>query len=246
MNRLLEIGFQYAGNWLLTDDIISYTLKHHEYDKNVLYAFICNGVVMYIGKTTMPLTKRMYGYQNPGSSQPTNKKNNGNIRHLLNNGEPVDIFVFASNGLLKYGDYNINLAAGLEDPLIDKINPPWNGNQNKLYQYTAPPVPSNTGTPTTNNTFQLQLGIAYYNQGFINVPIKFTEILGKDGEKIEIYLAGEPNPILGYINRTATSNQTPRIIGGKILKSWIQENCKQEQYVRVDLLGKHQLQIEPI
>lgn len=34
MNRLLEIGFQYAGNWSLIDDCISYTLKHHENDKH--------------------------------------------------------------------------------------------------------------------------------------------------------------------------------------------------------------------
>lgn len=165
MNRLLEIGFQYAGNWSLMDDQINYTLKHPEHDKNVLYALICNGEVMYIGKTTQPLTKRMYGYQSPGSTQATNKKNNSKITDLLNNGEPVDIFVFVSNGLLKYSDYPINLAAGLEDMLIKRINPLWNGSQNKAQQNTTP----TDARPCTDNCFQLQLGTAYYSQGFINV-----------------------------------------------------------------------------
>jgi hypothetical protein len=32
----------------------------------VLYAFVSSGKVLYVGKTTMPLGKRMYGYQRPG------------------------------------------------------------------------------------------------------------------------------------------------------------------------------------
>ena len=32
----------------------------------MLYAFVSSGKVLYVGKTTMPLGKRMYGYQRPG------------------------------------------------------------------------------------------------------------------------------------------------------------------------------------
>lgn len=245
MNRLLEIGFKYAGNWSLTETGISYTLKHHEHEKNVLYAFICNGDINYIGKTTQSLTKRMYGYQNPGISQATNKKNNINIIGLLKNNQPVDIFVFSSSGLLKYGSYQVNLAAGLEDSLIEKIAPEWNGVQKIKHQNgTQHPTIHTDGTTDSKNTFQLQLGTAYYNQGFINVPIKFSEVLGKDGEKIQIYLADSPNPILGYINRTATGNQAPRIMGSMVLKRWIQENRQQGQFITVNLLDKNKLQIE--
>ncbi len=240
MNRLLEIGFQYAGNWSLIDDQISYNLKHHQQDKNVLYAFICNGVVMYIGKTTQPLTKRLYGYQKPGPTQSTNQKNNANIRALLNNDEPVDIFVFVSDGLLKYGDYPINLAAWLEDVLIERVNPPWNGTQAKV-QLNPTVVDI---TPSTDNSFPLQLGTAYYNQGFINIPVRCSELLAEDGEKIEIALAGQ-QLVLGYINRTANTNNTPRIMGGKPLKKWIQSNCQQGQYITVNLLSKNKLQIIP-
>ncbi len=240
MNRLLEIGFQYAGNWSLNDEQISYTIKHHEHDKNVLYAFVCNGEVMYIGKTTQRLTKRLSGYQKPSNTQTTNQKNNANILSLLNNGEPVDIFVFVSNGLLKYGDYPINLAAGLEDILIDRINPHWNGSQRK------PESPSTASISTGNHSFQLKLGIAYYNQGFINVPVMFTDVLGEDGGKIEIYLGEQEKPVLGYINRTVNNNQTPRVMGGKLLKSWIQKSCQQGQFITVNLMGKYKLQIIPV
>ena len=37
-----------------------------EEERDVLYAFVSSGRVLYVGKTTMPLGKRMYGYQRPG------------------------------------------------------------------------------------------------------------------------------------------------------------------------------------
>lgn len=90
-------------------------------------------MVRYIGKTTMELTKRMYGYQNPGLSQTTNIRINKKIKELLQSDQPVDIFILVDNGLLKYGDFEINLAAGLEDTLIYQICPEWNfSGKNKL------------------------------------------------------------------------------------------------------------------
>jgi len=35
-------------------------------------------------------------------------------------------------------------------------------------------------------------------------------------------------------------------MGGALLKSWIQENCQQKQYITVNLLGKNKLQIHAI
>ena len=73
-----------------------------------------DGQPFYIGRTTQLFSKRMYGYQNPGSSQSTNVRNNDSIRSALQQGRSVEV-------------YCINLAAGLEDNLIRELTPPWNG-----------------------------------------------------------------------------------------------------------------------
>jgi hypothetical protein len=118
MNRLLNIGFINVGHWNLTNDSIKYNLTTHQTTTKVLYSFVSNGIIKYVGKTIMQLTKRMYGYQNPGPSQLTNVRVNRKIKDILSSGEPLDIFILVDNGLLKYGDFRINLAAGLEDTLI--------------------------------------------------------------------------------------------------------------------------------
>ena len=47
MNRLLEIGFELAGHWLLGDDQkLSCKLLRHSAQANILYAFVRNGEVI--------------------------------------------------------------------------------------------------------------------------------------------------------------------------------------------------------
>ena len=69
----------------------------------------------------------MYGYQNPGPTQYTNVKGNKFISEILLAGGGVEIFALPDNGLLHFGDFHINLSAGLEDSLIAKLQPKWNG-----------------------------------------------------------------------------------------------------------------------
>ena len=68
----------------------------------------------------------MYGYQNPGPTQSTNIKGNKLIKELLATSAPVEIYALPDNGLLYYGGFHVNLAAGLEDNLIATLSPPWN------------------------------------------------------------------------------------------------------------------------
>ena len=93
----------------------------------MLYAFISNDKILYIGKTTRSLAQRLYGYVNPGVSQSTNIKNNKKIKTLLKQGEELKIFVFApQENEIVYRGIPVNLAAGLEDNLIALIQPMWN------------------------------------------------------------------------------------------------------------------------
>jgi len=125
--RLLHIGFHRVGEWHLNESKPIYALDAESDSRNVLYAFVAGSEVLYVGKTTQPLKKRLYGYQNPGPTQYTNIKGNKLISEILVSGKDVEIFALPDHGLLHFGDFHINLAAGLEDSLIAKLQPKWNG-----------------------------------------------------------------------------------------------------------------------
>jgi len=246
MNRLLNIGFISVGHWSLINDDIKYNLTSHHTTTNVLYSFISNGEIKYIGKTKMQLTQRMYGYQNPGASQTTNIRVNAAIKNLLDNDQPVDIFILTDNGLLRYGDFRINLAAGLEDTLIYEINPDWNLSGRNLIpidtaserqELTNDPQPTVTLIPVLT-TINILLGQAYYNQGFFNVGREFSELFGADNATIDIQLGSSGDTtIQGYINRTANKNGTPRIMGGKELRNWVKNNFHPNDTMVVDIIS---------
>lgn len=82
---------------------------------------------MYVGKSRKTLRERMYSYRNPGPTQSTNIRGNRLLLDALSEGSTVELFVLPDNGLLYYGGFHVNLAAGLEDSLIRDLQPPWNG-----------------------------------------------------------------------------------------------------------------------
>jgi len=128
INRLLKIGFRQVGQWVLRGgrpvlEVGSDTPA----SRNVLYAFVIGGTVMYVGKTTLGLQRRLYGYQNPGPTQKTNLRNHDRIKAALGDGERVDIYAMPDPGLHAFGEFQINLAAGLEDSIVRTLKPEWNG-----------------------------------------------------------------------------------------------------------------------
>jgi hypothetical protein len=126
IQRLLDIGFRKVGEWKLSSGEIACALEAEVESRNILYAFESQREVLYIGKTTQPLKARMYGYQNPGPTQSTNIRNNANLKERLGAGGSVSILVLPDHGLLKYGDFHLNLAAGLEDDIVSQLKPRWN------------------------------------------------------------------------------------------------------------------------
>ncbi len=132
LSRLLAAGFRPAGKWSLVNQVLQITLDlSAAHDQNVLYAFAVDGRLVYIGKTTQSLRKRMQGYKSPASNAArggsTNIKNNRNIIDALLSGATVDIYVLNSLPTHQHGQFNVNLSAGLEDSLIGALVPPWNG-----------------------------------------------------------------------------------------------------------------------
>ncbi len=256
MNRLLEIGFQPVGHWLLGEHGPVPHLRALSESRNILYAFVTDGEVKYIGKTVQNLKARMLAYQRPSSSQSTNIRNNRNIHDLLRTGKTVDIFGLPDNGLLHYGAFHINLAAGLEDSLISVIRPEWNGQRTatatfadpeealsvRATQSCEPTEGENDLGPNADGTeplvrMPLTLQATYFNQGFFNVPVEFQRYFGSDLEKIDIYCGLEKLQVAGYINRTANSNGTPRIMGGAQLKRWMQKSSSVMGEIDVAILS---------
>ena len=126
LKMLTNIGFKKIGSWSLENEKLIPNLTAEQDSQNVLYSFVLDEEPVYVGKTTQKFKKRMYGYQNPGRTQFTNIRNNQNIKDALANESSIDIYVLPDNGLLHFGEFHLNLAAGLEDNITKTIKPLWN------------------------------------------------------------------------------------------------------------------------
>ena len=126
MTRIAEAGFRPVGHWELAGGKPVCRLVSHAQSADVLYSFVIDGAVMYVGKTTMALSRRMYGYQNPGPSQRTNIANHAHIVRALNEGKRVEVYALVADGEIIHHGFRVSLAAGLEDDLIRQVKPPWN------------------------------------------------------------------------------------------------------------------------
>jgi hypothetical protein len=126
MKRLTDIGFRKVGEWKISSGGIIPNLTELVNAQNILYAFISDGMVLYVGKSTQSLKKRMYGYQNPGPSQHTNIKVKKFIIEYLSSGKRIEIYALADDGLQHIGVFHLNIAAGLEDSIISILKPKWN------------------------------------------------------------------------------------------------------------------------
>lgn len=237
MNRLLEIGFEPAGHWKVDEGRLNFILTRHSTQTNILYAFVCDGIVMYVGKTIQPLSKRMGGYRTPSKTQITNINNHTRIVERVERGSAVEILALPDNGLMHYGQFHINMAAALEDDIIRKLDPPWNGGKTeKVASVLSDTVEPNAEAPSEETTaFTFTLQPTYFRSGFFNVGVAAQTSVGADGETIELFLGDAHHPLLGVINRTANTNGTPRILGGTKLRDWFQTHARELCTINVDV-----------
>ncbi|WP_148707724.1 GIY-YIG nuclease family protein [Komagataeibacter melaceti] len=270
-DALIEIGFRDVGKWELTssDRKLDYILDgfHAKENgillesKNSLYAFVHNEYILYIGKTAGTIQKRFRGYKNPHQRQRTNWRCNEKIRDLLNQGQDVRIYVFATTSShlmhLCYSTFSINIAAGLEDALIEKFNPPWNG-RDKQGTITeteereieelgeedidvSSPVDKLPSQGTAR--FEIKLGDTYYKKGWINPGVEASRELGDHDEHIRIYLGNrDSKPVISLIDRKANSSGAVRIrVNCKPIAKWFQNHFKMEDCVQAIVLDRNDI-----
>ena len=138
VNELLQIGMEDAAQWMSDGRKLKHvgdSAPHWRYltaIPNSLYAFACDEEVLYIGKTTKTLSKRFTGYCEPSSGRSADKRLQTAIMKLIRQRKEVRILVLPPTVPLKWGDYMIHLAAGLEDALVQAFKPDWNGTNKKF------------------------------------------------------------------------------------------------------------------
>ena len=188
----------------------------------------------------------MYGYQKPGATQTTNIKNNDLIKEFLLRGEAVDILALPDHGLLHYGTFHINLAAGLEDSLVSVLNPEWNRTgtgKNEREDELVYEENQLSIARSDRPIYKLTLYETYYNHGFFNVTVDFDRYFGNDREEIVMHLGDTENIISGTINRTANTNGTARIMGRNNLTEWFQSNFNVYDTVSIEILSQNSVKM---
>ena len=124
--QLNNLGFAPAGAWTMEAGCLCLQLDTHQRESNILYAFVSGDAVLYIGKSVRQLGQRLYGYKRPGSTQRTNLRNHDLLLDALAREAAIEILVLAPSERLMYRGWPVSVAAGLEDTMIARLNPPWN------------------------------------------------------------------------------------------------------------------------
>ena len=115
---LQEKGFKRAGEWRLVDGKPNFCLGDFATQTNVLYAFVCDGEVKYIGKTEQKLRRRMRRYRKERNDPGDMRKVHKHLHPKIREGKSVLIYVRpCSRGEL----------TEMEGRCIRALNPDWNG-----------------------------------------------------------------------------------------------------------------------
>ena len=127
-----KVVFKKAGKWILEEDgkIKPDLDKNQKNQEKVLYSFVVDGAVMYTGKSVRALNDRIMNYRNCiGEKQYTERRINHKIIETIKNGKDVLVYVLLNNNVNREEKEILsilNFTAGLEDGIIEKLQPEWN------------------------------------------------------------------------------------------------------------------------
>jgi hypothetical protein len=116
IENLKKLGFTEVGYWLRTSEGLEcrYTA---EFDaKRALFAYVLSDNVVYIGRQRKPNAAVPIGSGYISRA----------IRNALAHDKSVRIYALCDWTELEHEGMPINIAAGIEDELIERMQPPWN------------------------------------------------------------------------------------------------------------------------
>jgi hypothetical protein len=258
-DELYAIGFRKVAKWMWNGALLSYEFDHAKAEQrplmdvaNALYAFCIDDHVLYIGKTTQSLRRRLVGYCKPGHTQATNIRCHNSIRVELTKGEEITILAFTPSDLLQFGGFEINLAAGLEDSLIRRFAPPWNGGRKgvvltetaEMEAEQEPFSPSQASASTGEiGRFNVKLGETYYHKGIVNPGVDASHLLGKDDETLVVRFGDGAPPLATRIDRRANRTGAVRFVGSnQAIADWFQRNFRLDETVTARILGPNEVE----
>lgn len=248
MKALKELNLVKIGNWSRCDNLIDFQINDEMNLNipNVLYAFVVQGsatrYIAYIGKTTQTLGKRFYGYHR-GNGKSTNNKVHNFIKEELIENNSVEIWALFDDLPLMWNNISINLSAGLEDSMINKLKPRWNGSKSSSEKFESEALFEDNKIiyPVEE---KILIAKTYYKSGYVNVSVKNSSYLGKHNEEIEIYLGNKNIPIISKINRSALSNRSVRISANVAsIRDYYQANYQEGDYATLTVLSTHTIRI---
>jgi hypothetical protein len=262
LQTLTDIQFQQIGEWKLDEEALSIVFNTEKnvmlQIPNVLYSFVLHSkdnssVIGYIGKTSKSVKNRFQGYLNPGINQRTNIRVSQKIKESLKSGHKVFIHALFDIEPLQWGGFSINLPAGLEDALVNKLKPIWNiagtGGQRiitsteELEEEIVNPDQNPDNIDDVLTSFKIKLGEAYYNQGFMNPGVKASDYLGDHNEQVILILPGGKE-LKSRIDRNANPNGSVRIYFGQQLSNWFQQNYRFGGSLTASVRQKNRICIE--
>ena len=126
LTNLIQIGFRKVGLWVLDGQHLQLQLISKPKLKPALYCFVSNKQILYVGKTSQYLHKRLYFYGKPGATQKTNLRLNPLLKQHLADRKVVEIYAFGDQDEQKVGNFILDIPAALEDDIIRKTQPLWN------------------------------------------------------------------------------------------------------------------------
>jgi hypothetical protein len=128
---LKRLQFSKAGMWVPTSKYkgIRFVLCKYENDR-VIYAFVCNGMVKYIGicqagQTTLSMRMGYYSSQTSRNGENTNTRIRDKINWEFYRGNDIVIWALKPTAK-KWRGIEIDLVMGLENSLLEQMTPEWN------------------------------------------------------------------------------------------------------------------------
>ena len=152
------------------------------------------------------------------------------------------ILSLTDNLPFNWGIYNINLAAGLEDSIIEIENPLWNGKCSETEINEEFSIENSS--KIIDKFFIVSLSKTYFEIGSINVPLRKSDLLGEHEAIITIELSKDNKQITTQINRNAVKNRSVRINPNREIKEYYNKFYKLGDKVKITITDDGNMIIE--